>query len=72
MWQAEATRSAVSWSEQATTLAAGCRATISRARFGPLRTATRSGATPPASTMTSLIRFVVPSSTPFMRETTAA
>jgi len=56
----------------ATTLAAGCRTAISWARLGPDTTATRSGATPATSTMTSLIRRVEPSSTPFIRLTSGA
>ena len=42
-------------------------AAISRARLGPETTAIRSGSTPATSAMTSLIRLVVPSSTPFIR-----
>ena len=45
---------------------------ISRARFGPDTMTTRSGSTPPTSEITSDIRRVVPSSTPFMSETIAA
>ena len=67
-----ATRSAVASSTQATTLAAGWRSAISRARFGPETTTIRWASTWPTSAMTSLIRLVVPSSTPFISETTAA
>ena len=42
------------------------------ARLGPVTTATRSGATPATSLMTSLIRLVVPSSMPFIRLTRMA
>ena len=45
---------------------------VSAARFGPLITTTRSTGTPAASTMTSLMRLVVPSSIPFIRLTTVA
>jgi hypothetical protein len=61
----------MSWSRQATTLAAGCLLAISRARLGPDTTTTcdpRARRGPPRA-MTSLIRFVVPSSTPFIRLT---
>jgi hypothetical protein len=51
------------------TLAAGWRKAISLARFGPDTTATRSGPAPVTSPITSLIRFVVPSSMPFIRLT---
>lgn len=42
---------------------------ISLARLGPVSTATRSAGTLPTSSMTSLIRLAVPSSTPFISET---
>ncbi len=45
------------------------RAATSRARFGPVTTATRSAPTLATSSMTSLIRIAEPSSTPFIRET---
>ena len=45
---------------------------ISLARLGPLTTAIRSGAAPVTSAITSLIRLSVPSSTPFIRETSTA
>ncbi len=69
VWQAVWSRLATTSSVQATTLAAGCRLAISRARLGPLTTATRSGPTLATSAMTSLIRFAVPSSMPFIRLT---
>ena len=67
VWQAACSASARSASVQAMTVAAGCSSAISRARFGPDSTATRSGPAPVTSQMTSLIRFVVPSSMPFIR-----
>ena len=59
-------------SAQATTVAAGSRRAISLERLGPLTTAIRSGPAPVSSAMTSLIRFRVPSSTPFIRLTSTA
>ena len=56
----------------ATTVAAGCSAAISGARLGPETTTTRSGSTRAVSTITSLIRLVVPSSMPFISETSVA
>ena len=56
----------------AATLADGCRAAISRARLGPVTTASRSGPTPATSVTTSLIRRPVPSSIPLARLTTRA
>jgi hypothetical protein len=56
----------------ATTLAAGCRWAISRARFGPLITAIRGEPTSATSAITSLIRSDVPSSTPFIRLSSGA
>ena len=44
VWQAACSGSARSASAQAITVAAGCSSAISRARFGPESTATRSGA----------------------------
>ena len=41
-------------------------------RFGPLTTAMRSGPAPVISAITSLIRFSVPSSTPFISDTSTA
>ena len=52
--------SATASSAHATTLAAGWRSAISRARLGPDTTAIRSGATPATSAITSLIRLVGP------------
>jgi hypothetical protein len=46
-------------------------AAISMARLGPDTTTMRSVSTPPTSAMTSLILMVVPSSTPFIKDTTA-
>ena len=66
------TSSAIAALADATTEAAGCLTAISRARFGPDTMTMRSGSTPPTSAMTSLIRLVVPSSTPFISDTTAA
>ncbi len=57
---------------QATTEAAGSRRAISWARLGPLTTAIRSGPAPVTSAITSLIRFSVPSSTPFISDTSVA
>ena len=59
-------------SAQATTVAAYWRAAISRARFGPVITAIRSGPAPVTSAITSLIRRWVPSSMPFIRLTSSA
>ena len=56
----------------ATTVAAGCSAAISGARLGPETTTTRAGSTRAVSTITSLIRLVVPSSTPFISDTNVA
>ena len=56
----------------ATVVAVGCRAMISRARFGPETTEMRSGSAPVVSTITSLMRINVPSSMPFMRLTNNA
>ena len=42
------------------------------ARLGPLITAIRLGPAPVTSAITSLIRLVVPSSTPFIRDTNTA
>jgi hypothetical protein len=64
--------SATDSSAHATTLAAGWRAAISRARLGPLTTATRSGPAPVSSVTISLIRRVVPSSMPFIKLTRTA
>ncbi len=66
------TRRAVSASVHATTVAAGCRCMISRARFGPDTTATRLSGTRATSATTSLMRRMVPSSMPFMRLTSTA
>ena len=66
-------RSCTHWatdsSSHATTDAAGSRRAISFDRLGPLTTAMRSGPAPVTSAITSLIRFSVPSSTPFISET---
>lgn len=69
VWQAAWSRWATASSTQATTDAAGWRATISRARLGPVTTATRPAGTLATSSMTSLIRLALPSSMPFIRET---
>ena len=63
------TRLAIDSSAHAITEAAGSRMAISCDRFGPLTTAMRSGPAPVTSAITSLIRLVVPSSTPFISET---
>ena len=68
MWQAACSALARSASVQAMTVAAGCSSAISRARFGPDSTATRSAPAPVTSQMTSLIRLVVPSSMPFISD----
>ena len=52
---------------QAITVAVGCSAAISRARFGPDTTAIWSAGAPVTSPITSLIRLALPSSTPFIR-----
>ena len=67
--QALCSRSAVARSVHATTDAAGCPLAISLARLGPLTTATQELSTPATSVMTSLMRLVVPSSTPFIKLT---
>ena len=54
------------------TVAAGCPAVISLARFGPEITATCDGSTPVTSTMTWLIRISVPSSMPLAALTRVA
>ncbi len=69
---AAATCSATSASVQATTVAVGCRAAISLARFGPDTTAMRPGDLPVTSAITSLMRRSEPCSTPFMRLTSTA
>ena len=56
----------------ATVVAVGSLAAISLAMFGPETTATLSGGTSEASTTTSLIRFMVPRSRPFISDTTTA
>ncbi len=63
---------ATSSSSQATTDAAGSRRAISGERFGPLSTAIRSGPAPVTSAITSLIRLRLPSSTPFIRDSSTA
>ena len=70
--RAAAAACATASSAQATTDAAGSRWAISWARLGPLTTAIRSGPAPVTSAITSLIRFRVPSSTPFISETSTA
>ena len=70
--QARWTISALPSSAQAIRVAAGWRWAISRARFGPDTTTIRSRETPATSSMTSLIRLVVPSSMPFISETSSA
>ena len=72
VWQAAAAAAAPCSSAQATTVAASWRSAISRARLGPETTATRCGGTPSTSMITSLIRFSVPSSMPFIRLTSSA
>ncbi len=59
-------------SAQATTVAAYWRSAISRARFGPVITAIRSGPAPVTSAITWLIRRWVPCSMPFIRLTSSA
>src|SRR5262245_13533319 len=54
-------------SGQATTTALGCPDAISGARLGPVSATTRVGSAPVSSAMTSVIRFPVPSSIPFIR-----
>ena len=66
---AACSRSATPSSTLATTAAAGWRAAISLARFGPETTATRSAGMSATSQMTWLIRRLVPSSMPFIRLT---
>src|SRR5690606_13176893 len=58
-----------SWSVHATTVAAGSPWAMGTARFGPDTTTTCCCGTPVTSTMTSLIRLSVPSSTPLARLT---
>ena len=70
--QARCTTPARSGSAQATTVADGCSSAISRARLGPVTTATRSGPQPTTSPITSLIRLALPSSMPFIRLTRVA
>jgi hypothetical protein len=72
VWQAACSVSARAVSMQAITVAAGCSSAISRARFGPDNTATRSRPAPVTSQMTSLIRLVVPSSMPFISDSRLA
>ena len=57
---------------QATVVAAGSRAAISWAKFGPDTTAMRCGGIPAASDTTSLMRIDVPNSMPLISETTTA
>ena len=63
---------ATSSSAHATTEAAGSRRAISGDRLGPLTTAIRSGPASVTSAITWLIRSRVPSSTPFISETSTA
>jgi hypothetical protein len=72
VWQAACTAAARAPSVHAITVAAGCSSAISRARLGPDSTATRSAPAPVTSQMTSLIRFVVPSSMPFISDSSVA
>ena len=65
-------RCASSRSSAATTADAGRLRAISAARFGPDSAATRAGAMPPASAMTSLIRSSVPRSRPLTTDSTSA
>ena len=56
----------------ATTLPDGCRSAISRARLGPVTTATRSGSMSATCSMISLTRSPDPSSIPLARLTMTA
>ncbi len=72
LWQRACRDSATDSSVHAITEAAGWRLAISCDRLGPDKTATRPPPIPVTSSMTSVIRLAVPTSTPFIRLITTA